>query len=517
MKSPTPPPGIPDPSPHPSPSPDPSPSPTLAPTHSTPYVHPAALPPGLPVGDGWVPAPRTGPVVFPYDGEEFATAPVGDAGLARRAVEHAVAVRARVAELASRVRRQVLNGVAADLEDVAGPVEDLLVRETGKPRTDCRTEVRRAVATWQAAADEVVHIHGETVPLDLLPSGDGMFGFWTRRPVGVVVGIAGFNYPMMLASHKIAPALAAGCPVIVKPAPATPLATLWLVHLVRERLTAAGAPAGAVQLVTGDTEVGRALTTHPGVAAVSFTGSAAVGHRIAKDAAPRKVVLELGSNAALVAAADADLDAAADAVVRGGYYASGQACIAVQRVIALAEIAGELERRIAERLPGIVVGDPRAEDTRVAALIDEAATARVLSWIDRARAAGARVVAGGTRVGRCVAPTLLAEVPDGEPAWDEEIFGPVVALRTVPDLEAAYDLVNAGRYGLHAAVFTRGLDAAFRALDALDVGGVVINEVPGYRSDVAPYGGVKDSGLGREGPRFAIEELTVTRMAVIRP
>lgn len=402
---------------------------------------PAAFPRGLPVGDGWVPAPRTGPVVFPYDGTQFATAPVGDADLARRAAGHAAAVRARVARLASRVRRRVLRGVAADLEAVTGPMEDLLVLETGKPRTDCRTEVRRAVVTWQAAADEVVRIHGETVPLDLLPSGDGMVGFWTRRPVGVVVGIAGFDYPMMLASHKIAPA------------------------------PAAGAPPGAVQLVTGDAAVGRTLTTHPEVAAVSFTGSAAVGHRIARDAAPRKTVLELRSHAALVVAADADLEAAADAVARGGYYASGQACIAVQRVIAVAGIAGEPERRIAGRLPGIVVGDPREEGTRVAALIE----------------------------------------------WDEEIFGPVVALRTVPDLDAAYDLVNAGRYGLHAAVFARGLDAAFRALDALDVGGVVINEVPGYRSDVAPYGGVKDSGLGREGPRFAIGELTVPRMAVIRP
>ncbi|WP_280922795.1 aldehyde dehydrogenase family protein [Streptomyces sp. MZ04] len=322
----------------------------------------------------------------------------------------------------------------------------------------------------------------------------------------------------MLASHKIAPALAAGCPVIVKPAPATPLATLRLVHLVRERLIAAGAPAGAVQLVTGDTEVGRTLTTHPEVAAVSFTGSAAVGHLIARDAAPRKVVLELGSNAALVVAADADLDAAADAVVRGGFYASGQACISVQRVIVVDAVAGEFEKKLARLLPEVAVGDPREPGTRVSALIDEAATERVLDWVGRARAAGARLVAGGERArdGRCVAPTLLADVPDGEPAWDEEIFGPVVCLRTVPDLDTAYDVVNASRYGLHAAVYTRDLRSALRAVEALEVGGVVVNEVPGYRSDIAPYGGVKDSGIGREGPRFAIEELTVTRMAVIR-
>ena len=486
---------------------------------SNPSAHadlPEGLTAGLPVGEEWVPAARWETVRFPYDGSEIARAPLGDEALARQAAEHAASLRRRVAKLPSRVRRRVLGGVGRALEDVAGAMEDLLVLETGKPRADCRTEVVRAVATWEAAADEVAHVHGETVPLDLLPSGDGMTGFWTRRPVGVVVGVAGFNYPMMLASHKIAPALAAGCPIIVKPAPATPLATLWLVRLVREQLVAAGAPAGAVQLVTGDADVGRTLTTHPQVAAVSFTGSAEIGHRIAREAAPRKVVLELGSNAALVVAADADLDAAADAVVRGGYYASGQACIAVQRVIAVQEVAAELERKIAERLPEVVVGDPREEETRVAALIDEAATDRVCEWIERARKAGARLVHGGARSGSCVTPTLLAGVPDGEPAWDEEIFGPVVCLRGVPDLDAAYALVNASRYGLHAAVFTRDLGAAFDAVEELDVGGVVINDVPGYRCDIAPYGGVKDSGLGREGPRFAIEEMTVTRMAVIR-
>jgi acyl-CoA reductase-like NAD-dependent aldehyde dehydrogenase len=477
---------------------------------------PEDLTAGLPVGEATVSAPRAQPVHFPFDGSEIAHAPLGDESVALEAVEHAAALRSQLGKLPSRVRRRVLTGVAAALEDVAGPMEDLLVLETGKPRVDCRTEVVRAVATWEATADEVSRTHGETVPLDMLPSGDGMTGFWTRRPAGVVVGVTGFNYPMMLASHKIAPAIAAGCPVIVKPAPATPLATLWLVRLVREQLVAAGAPAGAVQMVTGDADVGRALTTHPRVALVSFTGSAEIGHRIAREAAPRKVVLELGSNAALVVAADADLDAAADAVVRGGYYASGQACIAVQRVIAVEDVAAELERKIVERLPQVVVGDPREESTRVSALIDEAATTRVGQWIEQARQAGARLVHGGEPQGRCLPPTLLTGVPDGQPAWDEEIFGPVVCLRAVPDLETAYAQVNASRYGLHAAVFTRGLGAALDAVEELDVGGVVVNDVPGYRCDIAPYGGVKDSGLGREGPRFAIEEMTVTRMAVIR-
>jgi len=483
----------------------------------TPTVHDHQFPDGLPVGDTWEPAPATAEVRFPYDGTLVATAPVGDTDLAKRALEEALAVREHVGRLPSRVRRQALLTAHDEVAARRTDFEELLVLETGKPRVDCRVEVDRTLLTLQTAAEEVARLHGETVPLDLLPSGDGLQGFWVRKPIGVVVGIAGFNYPLLLATHKIAPALAAGCPIVAKPAPQTPLATLWLVHLVREALTAAGGPPAAVQLVTGGPEVGAALTTDPRLGAVSFTGSAAVGHRIARDAAPTKVLLELGSNAALVVAADADLDAAADAVVRGGYYASGQACISVQRVVVVESVREAFLERLIVRMDQVVVGDPRDEATRVSALIDERSAERVRDWLDQAVAAGAEVVVGGAVDGSVVRPTVLTGVPDGIPAWDEEVFAPVVAVRAVPDLGTAYDVVNASRYGLHASVFTSSLAAAFEAIDRLEVGGVVVNEVPGFRSDVMPYGGVKDSGAGREGPRFAIEELTVTRMAVIRP
>lgn len=475
------------------------------------------LPVGLPVGDAWVDAPALADVRFPYDGSFVAAAPVGDAATARRAVDEAVAVRAATAALPSHVRRAALLSVHAALAARADDLVDLLVLETGKPRVDCRVEVDRTLLTVQTAAEEVARLHGETVPLDLLPSGEGLLGFWTRRPIGVVVGIAGFNYPLLLAAHKVAPALAAGCPVVVKPAPQTPLATLLLVHLLRESLAAAGGPRAAVQLVTGGVDVGVALTTDRRIGAVSFTGSAAVGHRIARDAAPTKVLLELGSNAALVVAEDADLDAAADAVVRGGYYASGQACISVQRVVVVDAVRDAFVGRLAERVKQVVVGDPRDSETRVSALIDEASASRVAAWVDEAVRAGATIVTGGGRRGGALEPTVLLDVPDGVLAWDEEVFGPVVAVRSVPDLDAALDVVNASRYGLHASVFTASLETAFAAVDRLEVGGVVVNEVPGFRSDVMPYGGVKDSGAGREGPRFAMEELTVTRMAVIRP
>ncbi|MER7499304.1 aldehyde dehydrogenase family protein [Nonomuraea pusilla] len=470
-----------------------------------------AWPSGLPVGGGWVETEETAEVVFPYDGTVVARAPLGTPALAARAVEEALAAAPAMAALPSHARRAALLSAHDALAARREEAERLLVLETGKPLADCRVEVARTLVTLATAAEEVARLHGETVPLDLLPAGEGLVGFWTRRPIGVVVGITGFNYPLLLAAHKVAPAIAAGCPVIVKPAPATPLATLWLVHLLRE---AGALPPAAVQLVTGDVEVGRTLVEDRRIGAVSFTGSAAAGHAIARNAAPTKVLLELGSNAALVVAADADLDAAADAVVRGGYYASGQACISVQRVLVEEPVRDAFLALLAERVKDVEVGDPRLPRTRVAPLIDPAATDRVLGWI---AASGAEVVTGGVREGRSIAPTVLADVPDGAAAWDEEIFGPVVCVRTVPDLDAAFAAVNRSRYGLHAAVFTRSLATAFAAIERIEAGGVVVNEVPGFRADNMPYGGVKDSGVGREGPRFAIEELTVTRMAIIRP
>ncbi len=359
------------------------------------------FPAGLPIGESWVDAPSTAPVIFPYDGSTVADAPVGDVGLARQALDHALAVRETVGRLPSYVRRKALQSVHSTISAAREAFIDLLVLETGKPLVDCRVEVDRTLLTLETSAEEVARLHGETVPLDLLPSGDGLLGFWVRKPIGVVVGITGFNYPLLLASHKIAPALAAGCPVIVKPAPQTPLATLWLVHLMRSALLEAGAPEAAVQLVTGGADVGATLTTDRRIGAVSFTGSAAVGHQIARDAAPTKVLLELGSNSALIVAEDADLDAAADAIIRGGYYASGQACISVQRVVAVDTIRSALLEKLDERLPSVVVGDPRDPSTRVSALIDPKSTARVRAWVDQSVDAGAKVAfaAEGSELG----------------------------------------------------------------------------------------------------------------------
>jgi acyl-CoA reductase-like NAD-dependent aldehyde dehydrogenase len=481
------------------------------------YVSALPYPSGLPIGNRWVPPSSWSPVTFPFDGTTIAQAPVGDVLMARTAVDEAVAVAPEVAALPSHCRRNVLSAVHHAILEQREQFEELLVLETGKPLVDCRVEVDRTILTMAMATEVVAQLHGETVPLDLLPAGDGLLGFWTRRPIGVVVGIAGFNYPLLLAVHKIAPALAAGCPVICKPAPQTPLATLWMTHLFRSALDDVGGPPSAVQLITGGADVGSALVTDRRIGAVSFTGSATIGHQIARDAAPKKVLLELGSNSALIVAEDADVNAAVDAILRGAFYASGQACISVQRVIVVGHLFERVVDLLISRIASVSTGDPRDERTRVSALINEQATARVSSWIADAVERGADILAGGGVVERVLQPTVLLNVPDGTDIWDEEVFGPVVCLRSVGSFEEAVVEVNRSRYGLHASVFTQSLATAFTALDKLEVGGVVINDLPGFRGDAMPYGGVKDSGVGREGPRFAAEEFTTTKMAIMRP
>lgn len=477
----------------------------------------------LPIGDGWRAFEASSDIVFPFDGTVVGTAPVSGEQDSRDALDAAESARAAVAALTTAQRKAILTDLTARVRAEAQHLEDLLVLETGKPRVDCRTEVNRTIVTLEATAEEVSHIHGETVPLDLQELGRGMIGYYTRKPAGIVIGIAGFNYPLLLATHKLAPAIAAGCPVIIKPAPNTPLATIELLAITREILAAHDVAPAAVQLVNGDPIVGETLVRDPRAAIVSFTGSAKIGHLIAQQAAPRKAVLELGSNTGFIVANDADLEAAVDAVLRGGFYANGQACISVQRVVLERGIAEQFSARLVERMRELVFGDPRDLGTNVAPVINAASGERIRAMIDRALAAGATLLTEGPgavseeRGAAHVAPIVLSDVPADVDVWCEEIFGPVVCLTTVDSIDEAIDLVNDSRYGLQAAIYTASLESAFAAIDRLEVGGVVVNEIPGFRSDIMPYGGVKDSGIGREGPRFAIEEFTVTRMAMIRP
>lgn len=482
----------------------------------------------LPIGAGWRALDASSDVVFPFDGSVFAQAPVSAAADSRDALDAAEAARGEVAALTTAQRKSILAAIHDRLRAEAPRFEELLVLETGKPLADCRTEVNRTLVTLQATAEEVTHVTGETVPLDVQELGRGMIGYYTRKPAGVIVGIAGFNYPLLLATHKLAPAIAAGCPVIVKPAPNTPLATIELLKITRDVLAEHGVTGAAVQLVNGGPEVGETLVQDPRAVVVSFTGSAKIGHLIAKQAAPRKTLLELGSNTGFIVAADADVEAAVDAVLRGGFYANGQACISVQRVVLERPIAAQFTARLVERMGEVVVGDPRDIETNVAPVINAASGERIFAMVDRALAAGAQLLtpselpaagssAAAGAAGAAVPPIVLGDVPREVDAWCEEIFGPVVCLTTVDSVDEAIDLVNDSRYGLQTAVYTSSLESAFAAIERLEVGGVVVNEIPGFRSDIMPYGGVKDSGVGREGPRYAIEEYTVTRMAMIRP
>lgn len=473
----------------------------------------------LPIGDTWRPVAGRRDIVFPFDGSVVAVAPESGEQDSVDALDAAEAARPAVATLTTAQRKAILADITARVRVEAARLEDLLVLETGKPRVDCRTEVSRTIVTLEATTEEVSHTHGETVPLDLQELGRGMIGYYTRKPAGVVVGIAGFNYPLLLATHKLAPAIAAGCPVIIKPAPNTPLATIELLAITRAVLAEHGVTLAAAQLVNGEAIVGETLVRDPRAQVVSFTGSAKVGHLIAQQAAPRKAVLELGSNTGFIVAADADIDAAVDAVLRGGFYANGQACISVQRVVLERPIAEQFTARLLERMQELVVGDPRELATNVAPVINNASGERIRAMVDRAIAAGARLLTEGPGDGEPanVRPVVLGDVPADVDVWCEEIFGPVVCLTQVDSVDAAIALVNDSRYGLQAAIYTASLESAFAAVEQLEVGGVVVNEIPGFRSDIMPYGGVKDSGIGREGPRFAIEEFTVTRMAMIRP
>lgn len=480
----------------------------------------------LPIGTEWRHMEHTQSVTFPYNGDVVAEAPVSTVTDSRDALDAAEAALHEMAALTTAERKSILAEIHDRVKADAQRFEDLLVLETGKPRADCRTEITRTIVTLQATAEAASQVNGETVPLDLQELGRGMIGYYTRKPAGIVIGIAGFNYPVLLATHKLAPAIAAGCPIIVKPAPNTPLATIELVVIMREALASHGVTPAAVQLVNGGPEVGETLVKDPRSQVVSFTGSATVGHLIATQAAPRKTVLELGSNTGFIVAADANIEAAVDAVLRGGFYANGQACISVQRVILERPIVEQFSARLVDRMHELVVGDPRNIDTNVAHVINTASGERIRAMVDRAVAAGAELLSGTLKSGAperitadeaLVHPTVLGNVPTTIDAWREEIFGPVVCLTTVDSVDEAIELVNDSRYGLQAAIYTESLESAFAAIDRLEVGGVVVNEIPGFRSDIMPYGGVKDSGIGREGPRYAIEEFTVTRMAMIRP
>ncbi len=457
----------------------------------------------------WVDRDERIEVRDPQDGAIVDTVPVATEADVEAALVAAARAARPAARLPTHARVALLRGAA---ERVAGEAEEYartIAREGIKTIREARAEVGRCVDTLTLAAEEARRLAGETMAFDQRPGLEGRHGYWLREPVGVVLAITPFNDPLNLVAHKLGPAIAAGNAVILKPDSRTPLSGIRLVQALVE----SGAPAGLVQVLTGPgAALGPALVRDERVRMVSFTGGAAVGERIARQAGIKKVAMELGSNCPVIVAADADLERAVAACVSGAYWAAGQNCLHVQRLFVHTSLQEAFRERFVAAAERLIVGDKHDERTDMGPLIDEAAARRVQGVVEQAVAAGARLLTGGRRDGVFYAPTLLEAVPEQQPLHCEEVYGPVTVLYEFEELGEAIARANAVPYGLQAAVFTRSLEVAHRAVRELEAGGVIVNDSTDFRVDAMPFGGVKRSGVGREGVRFAVLEMTEPKL-----
>ncbi|HVP58425.1 MAG TPA: aldehyde dehydrogenase family protein [bacterium] len=445
----------------------------------------------------------------PYDHSLVGEVAQAGCAEARQALEAAERARPATASLTRSDRARVLEHVAGRLEALKPELAITVAKETGKTLREARTEVDRARATFVAASEEARRLGGELVPFDAVPAGTGREGFYIRVPLGTVVAITPFNFPLNLVAHKVAPAIAAGNPFILKPASQTPLSALTLGNLVLE----AGYPAEAVSVLPGrGDEIGTELVRDARPRMVTFTGSAEVGKRIGAQAGLKRLAMELGSNSAAVVTRSADLEFAAQRIVQGGYALAGQVCISAQRILVDEAVFEEVTALVVKFASALRTGDQLDDGTDMGPVISLAAAQRLEGWVAKAVQAGAEIRLGGKREGTVVKPIVLAGVPTDAEVWKEEAFGPVVCINPFKNLDQALRLVNASRYGLQAAIFTASLDEAWQAIETLDVGGVIINDMPTYRVDHMPYGGVKDSGIGREGLKYAVDEMTEIKL-----
>jgi glyceraldehyde-3-phosphate dehydrogenase (NADP+) len=442
--------------------------------------------------------------------------PAGSTYLADAAqVEAAIAASLRGFEamrgLPAYERSRALRAIAAGIDARRDEIAEIITRESGKPIRDARVEAERGALTFRLAAEEAERLVGETIPLDVGPAHVGRLGVTRRFPVGPVAAISPFNFPLNLAAHKLAPAIAAGCSVVLKPPTATPLTMLTVAEIVAET----GLPPEALSVLPMSRELGECLVTDDRFRLLSFTGSPAVGWRMKEQAGRKKVVLELGGNAGVIVDASADLDWAVRRVRMGAFAFSGQVCISVQRLYVHRAVWEPFMERFVAASSELRMGDPLDAATDLGPMIDPAAAQRTERWIAEAVAEGARVLLGGTANGAWFPPTIIVDAPASSRICSEEAFAPVVVAVPFDDMEAALREVNASRFGLQAGIFTNDLQHAWRAFETLEVGGVILNDVPTYRVDHMPYGGVKDSGIGREGVRYAIEDMTELRLLVV--
>ncbi|QAY67631.1 aldehyde dehydrogenase family protein [Paenibacillus protaetiae] len=461
------------------------------------------------IGGEWRRAARYEPLYAPYGGDKLADIAAASAAEAEEAIVNAHEAFLSYRNMPAYKRAEILYQAAALLEERSEACIRILVQEAGKPVKAARGEIARTAETYRFAAEEAKRIAGDQIPMDAAAGGTGRIGFTVKTPIGVITAITPFNFPFNLVAHKVGPALAAGNAIVLKPAEQTPLSALFLADLFRD----AGLPDGVLNIIPGGgAELSEILTTHPHVKGVTFTGSPEVGRIIQRQAGLRKVTLELGSNSALIVDEGIDVASIIDRCVEGAFVYNGQVCISLQRVYVHRSLYEEFVARFVRRTEQLQIGAPGEESTDVTSLISNKALQRIAEWVDEAVQGGAMLECGGMVLEhQILAPTVLTGVNPSAKVVAEEVFGPVVSIAPFDTLEEAVAAVNRSRYGLHAGIYTPRIDRAFYAAREIDAGGVIINDIPTFRTDQIPYGGRKDSGIGREGIRYAVEEQMDTK------
>jgi acyl-CoA reductase-like NAD-dependent aldehyde dehydrogenase len=459
----------------------------------------------------WIDTNEYTNLISPYTGEVIAEVPVASLKDVQMAIEAAGQAQETMAKMPAFQRAAILEKLVALLKENEEKAAEIIAWEAAKPISTARIEVARTIQTYKFAAEEAKRIHGETVPLDAAPGGEGRIAFTMREPVGIIGAITPFNFPMNLVAHKIGPAIATGNTIVLKPAHQTPMSAFF----IGELLLQAGLPAGALNIVTGSGRViGEKIITDERVKMITFTGSPAVGIGIRNKAGLKKVTLELGSNAAVIIDKSIDIDSIIKRCVGGAYSYQGQVCISLQRIYVHEDLYDLFVEKFVKETSELKIGDPLDPTTDVSALINPGETERVLSWIKEAQNGGAKIVAGGLVEGRVLQPTVLVNVDPYLKVSCQEVFAPIVVIDKVSSVEQAVKKVNNSLFGLQAGIYTNDIHTALDAAEKLQVGGVLINDIPTFRVDNMPYGGVKQSGMGREGIKYAVEEMTELKLVI---
>lgn len=464
------------------------------------------------INGDWVEAAEYTELCSPYSSEVIAEIPKANVEEVEAALVAADAARKTMANMPLYKRAIILEKLASLLEARAEEAAELIALEAAKPISTAKTEVQRTIQTYKFAAEEAKRIHGETIPVDAAPGGDGRIAYTVREPLGIVAAITPFNFPMNLVAHKVGPAIASGNTVVLKPASQTPLTS----YFIGELLVEAGLPKGALNIVTGaGSLIGNKLVTDNRVQKISFTGSPAVGIGIRNQAGLKKVTLELGSNAAVIIDENVNIDKIIPRVVSGAFAFQGQVCISVQRIYVHEKMYDLFVEKFVAATKELKLGDPLDPTTDVSALISPQDVKRTLSWIEEAKGQGAIIATGGESEGNILQPTVLLNVKPEQKVSCQEVFAPIVSIMKFTSIQEAFDQVNDSKYGLQAGIYTENIHVALQATQKLHVGGVIINDIPTFRLDHLPYGGVKESGTGREGLKYAIEEMTEMKLVVI--